>query len=368
MATVVLDLPDGNETCELAIINATCDLTSPAATLIEPVIPGHDFLNLPTLSFLMKHQSSGAQILFDLGCRKDFWNLPPPISSVIDSHVPAIGFDVENVQAAIMSHHHYDHVGDPKELPKSVDLIVGPGFKSNFYPGYPTSQASLCFEAAFEGRTVREIDFINAPTIGGFDAYDYFGDGSMYILNVPGHAIGHICGLVRTTPTTFAFLGAHTCHFAGAFRPTPDVPLPDTILPEADLDASLPSPCPCSIFTKLHPDQAKGRMSPYYKPYSAPDSWYVNPAVALESTNKLKSFDASEDVLVVIAHDPSVIGVVPFFPDGKLNEWQKNGWKEICRWRFLRELPMDGNSRPVLVDGTYRDGIKIKTLHGRVVS
>lgn len=28
--------------------------------------------------------------------------------------------------------------------------------------------------------------------IGNFDACDYLGDGSVYILNVPGHAVGHV--------------------------------------------------------------------------------------------------------------------------------------------------------------------------------
>lgn len=37
-----------------------------------------------------------------------------------------------------------------------------------------------------------------------------FGDGSFYLLEAPGHATGHMCGLARTTadPPLFVFMGA----------------------------------------------------------------------------------------------------------------------------------------------------------------
>ena len=57
-------------------------------------------------------------------------------------------------------------------------------------------------ETDFAGRQIREIDFSNEKTpfkIGRFHAHDYFGDGSFYLLDTPGHSIGHICGLARTT-------------------------------------------------------------------------------------------------------------------------------------------------------------------------
>jgi len=45
-----------------------------------------------------------------------------------------------------------------------------------------------------------EIDFAkNLLKIGPFATYDIFGDGSLYLLDTPGHAVGHMSGLVRTT-------------------------------------------------------------------------------------------------------------------------------------------------------------------------
>ena len=80
-------------------------------------------------------------------------------------------------------------------------------------PGYPAKKSSTFWEADFKDRNVIEVPF--NIKIGKYDAFDYFDDGSVYILNVPGHAIGHISALVRTTPETFVFLGGDVCHFTG---------------------------------------------------------------------------------------------------------------------------------------------------------
>lgn len=80
-------------------------------------------------------------------------------------------------------------------------------------PGYPTKEGSPFWEADFIGRNVIEAPF--NTKIGQFDAWDYFGDGSVYVLNVPGHAVGHVSALVRTTPDTAVFLGGDVCHFTG---------------------------------------------------------------------------------------------------------------------------------------------------------
>jgi hypothetical protein len=112
-------------------------------------------------------------------------------------------------------------------------VIVGPGFRDAFVPGYPAKKESVFWEEDFKDRNVIEAPF--NMKIGKFDAWDYLGDGSVYVLNVPGHAVGHVSvaqsfggnvrrlihllpqvsALVRTTPDTFVFLGGDVCHFCG---------------------------------------------------------------------------------------------------------------------------------------------------------
>lgn len=84
------------------------------------------------------------------------------------------------------SHYHWDHTGDPSTFPPSTDLVVGPGFKKAFTPGYPKNQDSPIRESDYQGRNLREISFDSKFQIGGYAALDYFEDGSFYLLDSPG--------------------------------------------------------------------------------------------------------------------------------------------------------------------------------------
>ncbi|SCO88959.1 uncharacterized protein FRV6_13087 [Fusarium oxysporum] len=349
MSIQSINLPGDGATCTLSVIDTTCYLTVPADTLVEPAIPGHELMNFPTFSFLIQHETSGKQLLFDLGCRKDFWNLPEPIAKTINQRVPGIrvnnsvadilqagGLDLSKIEAAIISHHHYDHFGDPSTFPESMDLIVGPGFSKHFLPGYPGNPNSPAHESAFKHRDVKEISFDQSLEVAGYQAIDYLGDGSLYLLDTPGHAIGHLSALVRTTEDTFVFLGGDICHFGGAFRPTDKTPMPAQFTrEEVALSPSGPEHVSCMQYLICHPNPEKGRSTPYYKPCSRADSWYVDPPQAQESVDTLMSLDAIDKVMVLIAHDPSVVGVLPLFPKASINDWHQVGWKKLLRWRFL---------------------------------
>ncbi|KAH7109887.1 beta-lactamase-like protein [Dendryphion nanum] len=381
IAAPKLSLPVGSIICQVSAVNTTCDLTSPINTLCEPSIEGHELFSLPTIAFLITHPT-GRQILFDLGCRKDFWNLPKPITDIINEKVPGIrvkknlvdiltegGIDPVNLEAAIISHHHYDHTGDPSTFPKSMDLIVGPGFSKEFLPGYPAVQTAPLHEGSLDGRNVHELDFVDCPEVAGFPAVDYFKDRSLYILNSPGHALGHISALVRTSESTFIFLGGDICHFGGSFRPTPFNPMPSLLSSsEVGRGSNTSASICCTQFTACHPNQQSARTSPYYKVCTSSDSWYMNPLVAQCSIDKLKAIDADSQVLALIAHDPGTLEVIPFFPSGTINDWQKCGWKHQLRWQFLDELSVDGKERrKLLVDGTYIEGNRVKDLAGNRV-
>jgi hypothetical protein len=62
-------------TVTVQIINTTTNVVCPTAYFLEPTIKGQEHLNLPTFAFLIENKALGKRVLFDLGCRKDWWNL-----------------------------------------------------------------------------------------------------------------------------------------------------------------------------------------------------------------------------------------------------------------------------------------------------
>lgn len=81
------------------------------------------------------------------------------------------------------------------------------------------------------------------------------------------------------------------------------------------------------------------------------------------SIDGLKEFDASPDVFVCLAHDPSLFEVLPLLnasPKNKINDWKAKGYKEQTRWRFLNELPRNGKQgRKPIIYGLWRGGKEV---------
>ncbi|KAJ9241327.1 hypothetical protein DTO169E5_3527 [Paecilomyces variotii] len=373
--TAALNLPSGSNTCELSILNTTCDMTLPTISLIGPNIKGHENLNLPTFSFYIYNARQNKRVLFDLGSRKDWWNFTPVVLDAVKTKgisglrithdvadvLAEGGIDPKTIDAVVWSHFHWDHVGNIQLFPKNVDVVVGAPFKSVFLPGYPTGPNSPFYEADFEGRNIVELEFDGSLKIGQFLAHDYFGDGSFYLLKVPGHTAGHISGLVRTTPDTFVFLGGDVCHFPGAYRPSEYIPMPETLPAETKLDARIPLPCPCSYFTACHPHPERARTTPFYRVSEDPGSWYEDAPEAQRSVDKLTEFDGDENVFLAIAHDPALQDTLTFFPNGTINDWKAKGWKRTTHWGFVNELPVDGKpGRPALVEGLLKGDLPIQ--------
>ena len=59
--------------------------------------------------------------------------------------------------------------------------------------------------------------------------------------------------------------------------------------------------------------------------------------VALETISGLQAFDAQETVLMVVAHDTSLLDTLPFYPES-VNDWCERGIGRKAHWRFLRDF------------------------------
>lgn len=185
------------------------------------------------------------------------------------------------------------------------------------------------------GRRLREVEFEgpNATKVWNIRALDYFGDGSFYILDTPGHAIGHLGGLVRTTtnPASFVFLGGDLTHHGGELRPSKYLSLAAAA---AHVCAESEGSRQTAQKTLEDLQTSRGRQV---------DQAFFDPALthdfkqALETIAKTQDADAEENVFFVGAHDDTIRGIVDVFPQ-KANDWQIQGWREKSLWVFLRDF------------------------------
>ncbi|KAK2010865.1 metallo-beta-lactamase superfamily protein [Colletotrichum eremochloae] len=383
------NVPESDSVVRVKLIDTTTAMVGTAESFVQPVMPGHKVINFCSLAFLLENEKLGKKALFDLGVRKDYWNLPRAaqqgvlgpdsvifgmrVEKGIDEVLKDGGVEPESIDFCIWSHAHFDHRGDVSVFPKSTTLVTGPGyFSSKGRPGGPDDpQAAI----EFEGRLLKEADFGSGLMVGKFKAQDFFGDGSLYLLEAPGHQPEHICALARTKPSsssggaTFVFLGGDICHFTGVFRPTEDTPLPEGIPASAiarRLDWSSRAACPCSHFTPHHPNAEDGnsaRTTPWYQlPRNGKHPVYTDLDLAADSVSKMRELDVKDNVMVCIAHDASLLDVLPVFnkqPNEDINEWKSEGWKSTTYWSWLNEVSVDGvTPRPPVVEGFWRDGKK----------
>lgn len=354
-----LEVPSG-ASAKVQIIDTTTRISAPASLFMQPVIEGLDVMQeSPAFSFLVEQASSGRRVLFDLGMRKDWRNLAPAVLALVDGpgwrlkseqNVADIlqdnGIDVAGgaIEAAIWSHWHFDHTGDVSAFPKTTVLITGTGVAQAFIPGYPTNLESPVLESDFAGREHREIDFgsESVAQIGKFKGVDYFQDGSFYLLNAPGHAIGHICALARVTSTqegdpedTFIFMGADAAHHGGVFRPSEYLPLPKDIRP-SPYQPKYATSCPGHVFEAVHP-QKRGDMSFY----QISEAVAHDKEIATQSVGNMQEFDANDNFFVVIAHDATLLDEtvgIEWFPHGTLKDWKAKGLSTKVQWAFLKDF------------------------------
>ncbi|BCS26931.1 MBL fold metallo-hydrolase [Aspergillus puulaauensis] len=344
-----LILPSGSTAVDVSVINTT-RMTIPAHHPLAPPDGLYSLtLDMPSYSFVIAHPS-GRKMLFDLGLRKDWCNLPPATLGFLEQ----VGWQVEaaknvsevlqeggtslsDIEAVIWSHHHFDHVGDMTAFPLSTKLVVGPGFKKHYAHAFPSNPESSLWETAWNDRELQEVSFDSSSLdVGPFKALDYFGDGSFYLLDSPGHTVGHLAALAHVTvdgqwsSNSFVLMAGDTCHFIGQFRPTVYRPLSAEQIPEC-LQQPL---CPGTIMERL-------LACPSQPLFGMPEMNAVDISQAYDSIEKLQVLDSADNVWVIVAHDQALLDQIEFYP-ATINDWQKREYAEKTRWRFWNTLKPHG--------------------------
>lgn len=309
--------------------------------------------DVPVYCFLISN--GDRHVIFDLGVRHDWENLSPAtlsmlkqtktgvhtgpnVAQIIDASNSVSGIKSTDIEAIIWSHHHFDHVGDMSTFPSSTILIVGPGVRKSCVPGFPTNPDAITLDSDFHGREVKEVKFADGQDglrIGHFKAVDFFGDGSFYLLDAPGHCQGHMCGLARVTsiPESFVLMGGDACHHPGVLRPSEFLSLPPwaprPFTEDSHLNAHENSGISCE-----GSQQNWERDHPFFmlSPFMFPDL-----EIALETVRKLQELDAEENVFVILAHDRSLKGEIDFYPI-TINDWKEKALDRKTRWLFCGDM------------------------------
>ncbi|EIN12835.1 Metallo-hydrolase/oxidoreductase [Punctularia strigosozonata HHB-11173 SS5] len=174
---------------------------------------------VPSLSFILQRSSSKETVIFDLGICEDFQRYPESVTSRIQRGFQPMSESLSkgsvlpsSVDYVILSHLHWDHIGDPAPF-SNATFIVGAESASMNDLGFPTSQPLAASEMLPKHRTRLERADTWTP-LGPFPrAFDIFGDGSIYIVDAAGHCPGHINLLARTSADGgWIFLAGDSAH------------------------------------------------------------------------------------------------------------------------------------------------------------
>ena len=167
---------------------------------------GRSWVPLPLQCFLIEHRDG--LVLFDTGIDpaivSDSRYIKQPIGRLllprifklhvneddrIDHVLEKAGFDAEDIQTAVISHLHFDHVGGIAQVPQA-DLLVSAREWAILSEPHPEQEWILREHIEIPSAKWRQIAF--EPTddalFEGFDGiHDVAGDGSMILLLTPGH-------------------------------------------------------------------------------------------------------------------------------------------------------------------------------------
>ena len=176
----------------------------------------------------------------------------------------------------------------------NADMIAGPGSRAAIFPGWPTAAGSPNLGDVLQHPRYHELSFDTDTwrPFGSFSrAHDYFGDGSLFLIDTPGHMPGHLGAIAMTSTNEWVFMGGDCCHHR-------------------------------SLLVGARP------MSVTVGPAGS-KCFHKEPEVAMQTIEKIRALEkeANGNLLMALAHDSYLVGKMPEYPQS-LNGWKASKWKQ----------------------------------------
>ncbi|MEO1526246.1 MAG: MBL fold metallo-hydrolase [Planctomycetota bacterium] len=127
------------------------------------------------------------------------WFTPiPKRQTIFENDYPnSVGIDPDAIDNILISHFHADHIGGLKLFPKarflyrksSYETLVG--LSSLKQMDHAFVPKLLPEDFVDRGFPIDEELFVSNDQFAPFKSIDFWGDGSLFLIDLPGHAIGH---------------------------------------------------------------------------------------------------------------------------------------------------------------------------------
>lgn len=215
----------GQAYCELSALDAG-HINMLLGQLVD-LAKGDEMTDVPVLSYVLRHTRTHDIFLFDLGIRPDLQNYSAGARegttrmgmTLRGVDIPAAlergGVSRADIKYIALSHIHFDHTGDPTAFPNAT-YVLGGGARKLIEEQGPDFHGTLySIDVPLERTTfLHTTEGQKWTPLGPFPrAVDFFGDGSLYVVDAPGHIPGHINIMARTSADGgWVFLAGDSAH------------------------------------------------------------------------------------------------------------------------------------------------------------